>query len=193
MFDARIDVLDATTRKVRIMRETEPLAYGEVLRLWRDDAAFRTFFIAVLAETPFTAYRWETPALSTANVRRAFECVLLASPRLAKTGDPAAFAAHLDGSEEADILTFENLGGDALLVVPSPHGPRHTYGHRAACSRLAPARQNHALWQTVGCAMEQRLGTRPIWLNTAGAGVPWLHVRLDERPKYYGFEPYRET
>jgi len=193
MFDARIDVLDATTRKVSIMHEAEPLAYGEVLRLWRDDAAFRTFFIAVLAETPYTAYRWETPALSTANVRRTFECVLLASPWLAKTGDPAAFTAHLDGSEETDIVTFENLGRDALLVVPSPQGLRDTYGHLAAFSRLAPAQQNHALWQTVGCAMEQRLGTRPVWLNTAGAGVPWLHVRLDERPKYYAFEPYREA
>jgi hypothetical protein len=193
MFDARIDTLDATTRKVSIMREGEPLAYGQVLRLWRDDADFRAFFIAMLVETPYTAYRWETPALSTASVRRAFECVLMASPRLAKTGDPAVFAAHLDASEDVDIVTFENLGGDALLVVPSPHGPLHAYGHLAAFSRLAPVRQNHALWQTVGRAMEQRLGTRPIWLNTAGAAVPWLHVRLDDRPKYYGFEPYREA
>jgi len=193
MFDARIDVLDATTRKVSILRGGEPLAYEEVLRLWRDDTAFRRFFIAVLVETPYTAYRWETPALSIANVRRAFECVLLASPRLAKTGDPAAFAAHLDNSDNADIVTFENLGEDALLIVPSPQGPRHTYGHLAAFSRLAPVRQIHALWQTVGYAMEQRLGSRPVWLNTAGAGVPWLHVRLDDRPKYYGFEPYRKA
>ena len=192
MFDARIEVLDATTRKVSIMREAAPLAYGEVLRLWRDDAAFRTLFIAVLAETPYRAYRWETPALNTANARRAFECVLLATPRLAKTGDPATFAAHLDNSDKADIVTFENLGGDALLIVPSARGPLHSYGHLAAFSRLAPARQNHALWQAVGYAMGQRLRAQPVWLNTAGAGVPWLHVRLDERPKYYGFEPYRE-
>ncbi|MFL6237620.1 MAG: DUF6940 family protein [Thermoanaerobaculia bacterium] len=24
-----------------------------------------------------------------------------------------------------------------------------------------------------------------------GAGVSWLHVRLDDRPKYYGYGPYR--
>jgi hypothetical protein len=40
--------------------------------------------------------------------------------------------------------------------------------------------------------MEKRLGARPIWLNTAGAGVPWFHVRLDKRPKYYGVDPYRQ-
>jgi hypothetical protein len=29
--------------------------------------------------------------------------------------------------------------------------------------------------------------------STAGAGVSWLHVRLDDRPKYNGYAPYREA
>ena len=40
--------------------------------------------------------------------------------------------------------------------------------------------------------MEARIGIQPIWLSTAGMGVPWLHVRLDSRPKYYAFGPYRD-
>ena len=55
------------------------------------------------------------------------------------------------------------------------------------------ARVLDALWQVVGEAMERRLGTEPVWLSTAGAGVSWLHVRLDDRPKYYGHAPYRRT
>jgi hypothetical protein len=31
---------------------------------------------------------------------------------------------------------------------------------------------------------------QPIWLSTAGMGVAWLHIRLDERPKYYSHKPY---
>lgn len=38
--------------------------------------------------------------------------------------------------------------------------------------------------------MTARVGTRPVWLSTAGAGVAWLHVRLDDRPKYYSYRPY---
>lgn len=38
--------------------------------------------------------------------------------------------------------------------------------------------------------MQQNLNDAPIWLNTAGAGVPWLHIRLDSRPKYYRYQPY---
>ena len=41
-------------------------------------------------------------------------------------------------------------------------------------------------------AIAARVGAEPVWLSTAGAGVPWLHVRLDDRPKYYGFGPYRQ-
>jgi len=42
-------------------------------------------------------------------------------------------------------------------------------------------------------AMQSRIGDRVVWLSTAGAGVPWLHVRLDDRPKYYHYGPYRQT
>jgi hypothetical protein len=65
------------------------------------------------------------------------------------------------------------------------------YGHLAAFVRGAPAEQREALWRTVGDALSRRLGAKPVWLSTAGAGVSWLHVRLDDRPKYYGHAPYR--
>lgn len=77
------------------------------------------------------------------------------------------------------------------MVVPSPVADVAAYGHLAAFVRLARQDQRDALWRKVGEAMSKRVGARPVWLSTAGAGVSWLHVRLDDRPKYYGFEPYR--
>ena len=83
--------------------------------------------------------------------------------------------------------------GDATLVVPSPRGPDAAYGHLAAFVRGASEAQNHALWEAVGEAVEERLNQRPLWLSTAGGGVSWLHVRLDARPKYYAYRPYAEA
>ena len=40
--------------------------------------------------------------------------------------------------------------------------------------------------------MSQTVNDKPTWLSTAGMGVAWLHVRLDQRPKYYAHRPYRE-
>jgi hypothetical protein len=39
--------------------------------------------------------------------------------------------------------------------------------------------------------MPDRVGERPIWLNSAGAGAAWFHVRLDLSPKYYSHRPYK--
>jgi hypothetical protein len=105
--------------------------------------------------------------------------------------DPEAFAEHFRGASEASVLAFPNLSGDALMVVPCPLAADSAYGHLAAFVREAPEAQRDALWLAVGEAMSRRMSAKPVWLSTAGAGVSWLHVRLDDRPKYYGHEPYR--
>jgi hypothetical protein len=172
--------------------EARPATFADVLRAWQDDADFRTLFNALLADAPYAAFRWETPAVTAATLSRPFEFVLLDSPGLAPRPDRAAFAQHFRRAE-AEVVAFPNLGGDAILVVPCPVAEPSAYGHLAAFVRLAPERQRHALWQLVGETMAKRVDARPVWLSTAGAGVSWLHVRLDDRPKYYGYTPYRRS
>jgi hypothetical protein len=184
---------DRPLLRVAIDLDASPVTYAEVLRRWQDDAAFRSWFNALLADAPFAAFRWETPPITTATANRPFEFVLLDSPGLAADPDAGAFAEHFRGAAAEEVAAFPNLGNDAFLVVPCPGGPPAAYGHLAAFVRQAPEPQRHALWRQVGAAMQRRLGTRPVWLSTAGAGVSWLHVRLDDRPKYYGYDPYRKT
>ncbi len=168
--------------------DARPATIAEVIAGWRTDPAFRTFFNRLLADTPYAAFRWETPGVTAATQTHPFECVILDSPGLARRPDPRAFADHFTATE---VAVFANLGGDAVLVVPSPAAEHSAYGHLAAFARHAPEGQRDALWQAVGEAMAKRVGDRPVWLGTAGGGVPWLHVRLDDRPKYYGYAPYR--
>jgi hypothetical protein len=168
-----------------------PLSYSEVISYWQFDAGFRAFFIALLADSPFPVFRWETPAVTRATANRPFEFVLLDSPELAIDPDPAAFAGHFVAAAPGEVVEFPNLGGDAILVAPCPDDPISDFGHIAAYLRHAPEAQQHSLWKTVGAAMQRRLDSRPVWLSTAGGGVAWLHVRLDDRPKYYGYAPYR--
>lgn len=35
-------------------------------------------------------------------------------------------------------------------------------------------------------------GVSDVWLSTNGVSTAWLHVRLDSRPKYYHYLPYRK-
>ena len=41
-----------------------PATFADVLQGWQGDADFRSLFNATLADTPFAAFRWETPAVS---------------------------------------------------------------------------------------------------------------------------------
>jgi hypothetical protein len=184
---------DGRLLRVTIDQDSSPVSYAEILRRWQQDADFRSRFIALLADAPFAAFRWETPPITTATANRPFEFVLLDSPGLARNPDADAFAEYLGEVATDGVVAFANLGKDAIMVVPCPNGPLSAYGHLAAFVRQAPESQRHALWALVGAAMQRRLSSKPVWLSTAGAGVSWLHVRLDDRPKYYGYRPYRES
>ncbi len=178
---------------VRIDERDEALRFADVLRLWQQNASFRAFFLTLLAEVPFAAFRWESPPITESSVSRPFEFVVLDSPELSVRPSAQAFAeqfAAVDG--RADVISFANRGGDATLVVPRAIAPDNAYSHLAAFVRGAPPAQQHALWQKVGQLVEEQLAPEPLWLNTAGAGVPWLHVRIDSQPKYYRYLPYRD-
>lgn len=164
------------------------LTWDDCLRGWRDDPAFRDRFGAALAGSAFAALRWECPPLTLGALPQPFECVLIEAPELQRPADSGDFAEHLTAA--SPVVRFANLGGDAELVVPRPVAGSAAYPHLAAFLRHAPAAQRDALWRTVADAVDAMIGTTPLWLNTAGDGVPWLHVRLDRQPKYYRHAPY---
>lgn len=189
MWTIEDDRCDDRTTRLHVKHEGRVLARAEVARLWRDDAAFRERFASHLRDQPPMAFRWETPPWCQASLQRPFECVVVDAPGLAPRPEPEAFAEHFERSRDA-VIVFGNLSGDATMVVPRPspgHGP---YNHLAAFLRRAPAEQQHVLFQRVGALLLERVSEEPVWLSTAGAGVSWLHVRFDRRPKYYAHRPY---
>ena len=189
MWQSQTELLDAgNVHRYSLFRDQTPVSYSDVLSLWRDNESFRSWFIRLLADSPFKAFRWETPAVTTDTLKREFEFVLLRNDSLSRRVDTTAFSDYFDSSLE--VVTFPNLSGDALLVVPCPMDDSSIYGHLAAFVRGASESQLHCLWESVARAMMQRVCDRPVWLSTAGMGVSWLHVRLDDRPKYYGYRPF---
>lgn len=195
MWDAQIETDSPRVHTLSLLRSGQPLSFAEVLALWQDAADFRDYFLSLLSTSPYDAYFWETPPVTTSTASRPFEFVLVESTVLSQVQpEPDAFRNQFASADPADtILTFPNLGGDALLVVPRPLAPPFAYAHLATFVRRAPEAQKHALWKAVGDAMKRRIGERPLWLSTAGLGVYWLHLRLDSRPKYYRHQPYKSV
>lgn len=184
---------DQKIQRFEIADKQTKLTFGEVIELWETSKPFRTFFNRILADSEFPAFRWETPPVTQSTLDRPFEFVLLKAVGQARQIDALTFAEHFQ--TDTAIVTFSSLRGDAMLVVPHPRDPQNQhsqYGHLASFVRDAPPEQVDQLWQSVAAAMKKRIGKKPVWLSTAGMGVSWLHVRLDDRPKYYGHAPYRE-
>jgi hypothetical protein len=179
-------------QKIRLTKADASPTYADVIGHWQGNRDFRSLFNRLLADVPYEAFRWETPAITDSTASRPFEFVVLDCPGLLATPDPNAFADHFGSKSVRDnVVSFANLGNDAVLVVPLPMKSTCGYGHIASFVRTAPSDQADALWRTVGEAMQARLNQKPVWLSTAGMGIAWLHVRLDDRPKYYGHTPYR--
>lgn len=178
---------------ISIQNNMLPISYDEIIDLWQSDSEFREYFSELLAGSHYEAFRWETPPITTTNIKKPFECVLLNSPYLARKPDKSAFGEHIENAETGSVIQFQNLGKDARMIVPCPADSSSNYSHLGIFLRSAPAPQRQALWQKVGEIMSMELGSEPKWLSTAGAGVAWLHIRIDSRPKYYGYQKYRDN
>lgn len=193
MWQSQSEFLDRDrTYKILLFDENRQITYSQAIDLWQHDGSFRKFFISLLAAAPWEAYFWETPPVTKFTVNQTFEFVLVNSPQLASvSADSSNFRQYFQSATKA-IVTFPNLGQDALLVVPCPISNTSAYPHLASFVLKAPESQQHLLWQTVGRELQQKLNQRPIWVNTSGLGVYWLHVRLDSFPKYYCFQAYKQ-
>lgn len=193
MFEAKTFNDSKHLTRYELAHDGAAISRIDVIRHWSNDQSFRAFFTQLLSYSSFRAFRWETPAVTRENMSRPFEFVLIDTPGFVKRkSDVATFREYFtDDETNCGVVVFKNLGGDATLVVPSPRSDHESYGHLAAFIRNAPDEQVDAFWRITGATLESTVGETPIWLSTAGGGVAWLHMRLDSRPKYYSYSPYK--
>ncbi|MBW8883122.1 MAG: hypothetical protein JF615_17400 [Asticcacaulis sp.] len=194
---ADIDKVGADKIRLRFGRRTpalRSLSTRQIHELWATDSDFCWLFSRTLADLPFDAFFWETPPLRQETIDGPFECMLTSASGLAlQRSDSSAFASRLSACPaDSGAIVFDNLGGDATLVVPVGRYEVTDYCHLASFLRTGNADQINDVWRLVGRTAEARIaGGETCWISTSGLGVPWLHIRVDARPKYYSHAPYR--
>jgi hypothetical protein len=107
-----------------------------------------------------------------------------------KSPQPETFRQYYKKKES--IVTFPNLGRDALLVVPCPTMEEKHYTHLGNFVRSGGQKQIDDFWRVTAEKMIASIGKEPKWLSTSGLGVFWLHARIDSTPKYYQTEEYKK-
>lgn len=180
---------EVATRLTYAGADGSRLTWAGLIEAWKD-ANFADLFSDSIARHPSKAVRWESPCLTRASLNKHCEFVLVSSPGLDRSPNKAPFEDQL--ADDPLTTTFTNLGGDATLIVPGETDTGTNYVHLASFLRTATTEQRRALWLAAADALNARLSDQPVWLSTAGGGVAWLHLRLDDTPKYYSHGPYRD-
>lgn len=189
----RIETFDEVRGKVlkgHVFEGSQAISFRSFYQSLQQDEARREAWSQYLKGLPFLGYRWETPKLTSDNADTQYEFVIVESPELLHRHNSSSFENNLSSASPGGVVSFPNLSGDAQMVVPVPITPDCDFGHLAVFQKNAGHDQIHRLWTEVGRVVLASIKAEPIWVNTAGAGVPWLHVRVDTRPKYYHYRPY---
>jgi hypothetical protein len=177
------------TELIKLFQDSEPLTFCVLFELLQDDQDFADWYTDLLKNAPSNSYFWEHPPLTTSGFEQAAEFVMIDAPILdSMRPNTEAFRSYFAGE---DVATFRNLGGDAILIAPSPDDASFAYPHLGAFLQKAPDQKIRKLWHSVGQAVCGALSDQPTWLSTSGLGIAWLHIRLDSYPKYYQHQPYK--
>lgn len=138
----------------------------------------------------FSAAYFECEALTRSRLDQPFQAVLLPAPTLARMPSDHRPFQQLFASIDADpVIAFDSLGKDARLIAPRPDG--RDYGHLMSFLRDANDELVDELFRRVAREVSVAIADPPRWISTSGLGVAWLHVRIDSRPKYYQYGPFR--
>ena len=180
------------------------ITWGSFLeKMKEDNAIFK--FNQELAESPHKAFLFECNPIRYEKLDETkFEYTLISDKILdKKSANPSAFSkeistAHKKGERSTHFL---NLGKNARLIIPSNLDKKtktKQFAHIARFVREASKEDILSFWKTVFTSLKNELQEKHkknpnqwTWLNTHGHGVPWLHMRVDSRPKYYSHSPYK--
>lgn len=195
-----------TAKRFRVTRNETNVSRREAVTLLQNDKSFREHLIALFRDKAPKYYRFECPPMKSLDDNDNFEVIFYEYPELERwkdRGDPKQFNNQFKRQEtneytsSDEITAFLNPRKCNLLVCPRPPSNGQDYAcycHIGQFMREAPDDKKHQLLQAVGHAMQKRLEQgHSVCLNSYGATVPWLHVRLDLWPQYTRVKAYKNA
>jgi len=188
--------------KYRFKNANNPLTYDDFIEflISEKSEAFLKVLTGALkdATSKLSAYLWEcAPVSNDTKGTTQFEFTATKSTELSKIKqDFSSFWEHISKNRREYACSFQNIGGDATLIVPIPIGVSQNkyldYKNISNFTENAELNQRKYFWKKVAIELSKDLESdgKPRWLSTNGLGVHYLHIRIDKKPKYYSFENY---
>ena len=156
------------------------MKWSEVLSLWESGN------YPEIPKNIKLPYFWRTSVLSNKKDLVYKEEFVEDERLLEAKEDFKPFEEHLNKSkDEKYAISFPNLSGDTILVVPIPRKSKR-FTNMFYFMSNASEKQKKELWKKVALEAKEFLKTNEnIWISTHGLCVNYLHVRICNTPKYY--------
>ena len=107
------------------------------------------------------------------------------SLKLISASDNTPFLLELSKHAESSVISFPNLSGDTMLIIPTPIKGKN-YTTIKDFIDNAPIKQQKIFWKKTGREIEKWLESHDkVYVSTHGLGVHYFHLRLCDKPKYY--------
>lgn len=104
----------------------------------------------------------------------------------------SSFNTHLKSSTSKYVTKFPNLAGDSILIIPIPKKGKNFTTIKDFIDNASTTQQIE-FWRYVSKSIKDVLEKNDkIYVSTHGLGVPYFHLRLDTRPKYYQTQEYKK-
>jgi len=179
--------------RFKLKKGEQYLNFKEVFELWSTNSEFVEFYKNKLIQFDYQAFYWEHPALTEEFLERRYECILQRSKKLENLPvNENAFKNFIYKQEQ--VVDIMNLGKNARLVIPTKKTDKEIYNHFGKFIRQASREQIIEVFRRLGEKITEEIEKQElIWLNTAGLGVIWVHIRMDTKPKYYKTKKYKDS
>ncbi len=153
---------------------------------------FRNDLIQKFKDSKYENVLWEFPPYSSSTKNNKAEFVIIGSA-IFPPSNPQAFADQFNETNEINksVVVFDNISGDCKLISPVPDIMNDKYmGHIMSQIKYGNTDTTHQLLKTLGDIVSAYNNDKPLYVSTHGYGVPWLHLRLCDKPKYYHQKEY---
>ncbi len=147
---------------------------------------FQNEIIQIFTASKFNNVFWEFHPYDLNSTQNIAEFALIEASSFGKANS-SSFKEYLKNKEDNQVVMFKNLSGDTnLITINSLNTKNQTFCHIMEFMKNSTHENKNKLLTKIGEEMlKYTNSTTPAYLSTHGHGIPWLHIRICNRPKYY--------
>ena len=153
--------------------------------------------ISILKLIVFESYYLEFNPTSWNSLENTiFEFVIIKTTAFTNKTDIITFGESNINTNSNNIYTFYNLSKSSILISPhyNHNYDMNTYNNICTFMRTSNFKQQFLLLTIAFAQYQIQLKkniNKLLWLSTHGKGIGWLHIRIDNTPKYISFQSYK--